>query len=69
MQVSREVDAREKELTHQIHREILTRCLEQVKTLTPILICSMKVFIHIITQGMCTLHCKYRNIFLYFMYT
>uniref|UniRef100_A0A8D8X9L6 Vinculin n=1 Tax=Cacopsylla melanoneura TaxID=428564 RepID=A0A8D8X9L6_9HEMI len=49
--VSREVDAREKELTHQVHREILVRCLEQVKTLAPILICSMKIYIHIISQG------------------
>lgn len=30
--VSREVSAREKELTHQVHREILVRCLEQVST-------------------------------------
>jgi vinculin len=50
-QVSREVGAREKELTHQVHREILVRCLDQVKTLAPILICSMKIFIHIISQG------------------
>ena len=28
--VSREVNAREKELTHQVHREILVRCLDQV---------------------------------------
>lgn len=49
--VSREVSAREKELTHQVHRETLVRCLEQVKTLAPILICSMKIFIHIISQG------------------
>ncbi|XP_014275815.1 vinculin isoform X5 [Halyomorpha halys] len=49
--VSREVGAREKELTHQVHREILIRCLDQVKTLAPILICSMKIFIHIISQG------------------
>lgn len=54
-QVSREVGAREKELTHQVHREILVRCLEQVKTLAPILICSMKIFIHIIAQGTHTL--------------
>jgi vinculin len=51
LQVSREVGGREKELTHQVHREILVRCLEQVKTLAPILICSMKIFIHIIAQG------------------
>ncbi len=50
--VSREVDARQKELTHQVHRDILVRCLEQVKTLAPILICSMKIFIQIITQGL-----------------
>jgi len=49
--VSREVDARQKELTHQVHRDILIRCLDQVKTLAPILICSMKIFIQIITQG------------------
>lgn len=49
--VSREVSSREKELTHQVHAEILVRCLEQVKTLAPILICSMKIYIHIITQG------------------
>lgn len=49
--VSREVSNREKELTHQVHSEILVRCLEQVKILAPILICSMKVYIHIIEQG------------------
>ncbi|XP_046612826.1 vinculin isoform X6 [Neodiprion virginianus] len=49
--VSREVSAREKELTHQVHREILVRCLDEVKTLAPILICSMKIFIHIIGHG------------------
>ncbi|KAJ8682712.1 hypothetical protein QAD02_018504 [Eretmocerus hayati] len=49
--VSREVSAREKELTHQPHREILIRCLDQIKTLAPILICSMKIFIHIISSG------------------
>ncbi|KAL6264290.1 hypothetical protein P5V15_004385 [Pogonomyrmex californicus] len=49
--VSREVGAREKELTHQVHREILIRCLDQIKILAPILICSMKIFIHIISQG------------------
>lgn len=34
-----------------MHSEILIRCLEQVKTLAPILICSMKIYIHILTQG------------------
>lgn len=51
MQVSRDVDGRQQELTHQIHREILMRCLEGVKTLSPILICSMKIFIQIFHQG------------------
>ncbi|XP_035701560.1 vinculin isoform X3 [Folsomia candida] len=49
--VSREVDGRQKELTHQVHRDILIRCLEEVKTLTPILICSMKIYIQIHAQG------------------
>jgi vinculin len=49
--VSREVDSRQKELTHQVHRDILVRCLEEVKTLTPILICSMKIYIQIHAQG------------------
>lgn len=49
--VSHEVDARQKELTHRVHSEILIRCLEQVKILAPILICGMKVYIHIVEQG------------------
>lgn len=51
VQVSRDVDERQQELTHQVHREILLRCLEEVKTLTPILICSMKIFIQIHSDG------------------
>ncbi|XP_072141384.1 vinculin isoform X2 [Dermacentor andersoni] len=49
--VSRDVDAREKELTHQVHREILIRCLDSVKVLAPILICSMKIFVQILAQS------------------
>ncbi|XP_077549323.1 vinculin isoform X2 [Haemaphysalis longicornis] len=49
--VSRDVDAREKELTHQVHREILVRCLDSVKVLAPILICSMKIFVQILAQS------------------
>lgn len=41
---------RTEDLTHQIHREVLNRCVEQVKTLAPILICSMKIFIQILCQ-------------------
>ena len=43
--MTKSVDAREKELTHQIHRDMLTQSLEQVKVLTPILISSIKMFI------------------------
>ncbi|GFS83329.1 vinculin [Nephila pilipes] len=49
--VSREVDAREKELIHEAHRDILIRCLESVKSLAPILICSMKIFVQILNQN------------------
>lgn len=50
--VAREVSARTCELTHRAHADILTRCLEQVKSLAPILICSMKIYIHILSEGM-----------------
>lgn len=30
-----------------MHREILIRCLDAIKTLSPILICAMKIFIQI----------------------
>jgi vinculin len=43
--MSKEVDLRIKELTHVIHRQLLTRSLEQVKTLTPLLISSINVCI------------------------
>ena len=43
--MSQEVDGRIKELTHIIHRQILVRSLEQVKTLTPLLISSINVYI------------------------
>jgi vinculin len=49
--VTKEVERRIEDLTHQIHREILGRCVEQIKTLAPILICSMKIFIQILSQG------------------
>lgn len=51
--VSRDVDAREKELTHLVHRDILVRCLDSVKTLAPILICGMKIYVQLLAQGMC----------------
>ncbi|KAI1289160.1 Vinculin [Halotydeus destructor] len=49
--VSRDVDGREKELTHLVHRDILVRCLDAVKTLAPILICGMKIFVQLLAQG------------------
>jgi len=49
--VSREVDFREKELTHQVHRVILSRSLESIKTLAPILICAMKIYVQLVDQG------------------
>ncbi|KAK3103120.1 hypothetical protein FSP39_016625 [Pinctada imbricata] len=49
--MTREVDAREKELTHQVHREMLVRSLEQVKNLTPLLISGIKTYITIKESG------------------
>ncbi|KAH9513752.1 hypothetical protein Btru_042006, partial [Bulinus truncatus] len=43
--MTKEVDNREKELTHQVHRDMLTRSLEQVKQLTPVLISGIKIYI------------------------
>lgn len=48
--MSREVDYREKELTHQVHRVILSRSLESIKTLAPILICAMKIYVQLVDQ-------------------
>lgn len=43
--MAKQVDAREKELTHQVHREMLSQSLEQVKNLTPAVISGIKIFI------------------------
>ncbi|XP_045539587.1 vinculin [Papilio machaon] len=48
---AREVAARAAELTHPPHAETLARCLESVKQLAPVLICAMKIYIHILTEG------------------
>lgn len=45
--MSKDVDNRQNELTHVVHREILIRCMDQVKTLSPILICAMKIFVQL----------------------
>lgn len=49
--VAKDVNAREKELTHNAHREILIRCMDSIKTLSPILICAMKIFIQITEES------------------
>ncbi|ELU06809.1 hypothetical protein CAPTEDRAFT_221766 [Capitella teleta] len=49
--MTKEVDGRQKELTHQVHREWLERSLEQVKQLTPILISGIKIYITTKSQG------------------
>ncbi|XP_041366236.1 vinculin-like isoform X9 [Gigantopelta aegis] len=43
--MTKEVDNREKELTHQVHRDMLIRSLEQVKNYTPVLISGVKIYI------------------------
>ncbi|OWR55289.1 Vinculin, partial [Danaus plexippus plexippus] len=48
---AREVAARAAELTHPPHAETLARCLESVKRLAPVLICAMKTYIHILSEG------------------
>ena len=46
--VSHDVEGRRKDLLNPYHRDVLGQHLEQVKTLAPILICSMKIFIQIL---------------------
>ncbi|BFZ04162.1 hypothetical protein BsWGS_07200 [Bradybaena similaris] len=50
--MTKEVDNREKELTHQVHRDMLVRSLEQVKVLTPVLISGIKIFITASQSGL-----------------
>jgi vinculin len=45
--MSKDIESRVLELTHQVHREILVRCMDAVKTLSPILVCAMKIFVQI----------------------
>lgn len=49
--MAKEVDTRERELTHQVHREWLQRAIEQVKQLTPALISGIKIFVTTKSQG------------------
>ena len=48
--VCHDVDVRRKDLLNPYQRDTLAQHLEQVKTLAPILICSMKIFIQILSQ-------------------
>ena len=48
--VSQDVEGRQQDLLNPQQRENLGQHLEQIKTLAPILICSMKIFIQILTQ-------------------
>merc|ERR1719275_192496 len=48
--VSHDVEGRQKDLLNPSQRESLGQHLEQIKTLAPILICSMKIFIQILNQ-------------------
>lgn len=72
--VSKEVSAREKELTHQVHREILVRCLEQVRTLINyqyiiiMFINILNVMKYIIGKNTCTnSHLLHENIYSYYL--
>ena len=47
--VSRDVNLRQRELTHQAHRETLLRCLENLKQEAPVLISSMKIYIQLLS--------------------
>lgn len=49
--MTRIVTSRANELTHRPHADALLQHLEQVKTLAPILICSIKNYIHILQSG------------------
>lgn len=49
--MTRLVDARQKELTHQAHRDILIKCLDQLKQLAPVLISSMKIYVQLLQDN------------------
>ncbi|KAF6041156.1 Vinc [Bugula neritina] len=49
--MTKQVDDREKELTHQVHKDILLRCLEEIKVLTPVLISGIKTYIQLLSSN------------------
>jgi len=48
--LNKEVTNRTEDLTHQAHKEMLMRCVDQLNTLCPILICAMRIFIEILSK-------------------
>lgn len=49
--LSRDVNQRQRELTHQVHRETLLRCLDNLKQESPVLISSMKIYIQLLSSN------------------
>lgn len=49
--VSRDVNQRQRELTHQVHRELLLRCLDNLKQEAPVLISAMKIYVQLLTTN------------------
>lgn len=49
--VSFEVNKRQSDLTHQVHREILLRCLDNLKQEAPVLISAMKIYIQLLSTN------------------
>lgn len=49
--LTRDINQRQRELTHQAHREILLRCLENLRQEAPILISSMKIYIQLLISS------------------
>ena len=44
-EMAKSVEAREKELTHQVHRDMLKKSINTVKELTPLLISAVKAYV------------------------
>lgn len=49
--VSRDVNQRQRELTHQVHRELLLRCLDNLKQEAPVLISAMKIYVQLLSTN------------------
>lgn len=53
--LTRDVNQRQQELTHQVHRETLARCLDNLKQEAPVLISAMKIYIQLLSTNNSTL--------------